>query len=82
MVKMAWERELTSFMLVCLVVRWVPPRSRSLSMCSGVDTTSLMTPSTLTSPVYLSSLIAIPSLRRSGLYFVLYVGSVSKSTIC
>lgn len=58
-VKMACERELTSFMLVCFVVRCAPPLSSSLNICYGVVTFSFTTPSTFTKPVSLSSLIAI-----------------------
>lgn len=59
MVKMAWDRELISFILVCLVVLCIPPLSSNLIIYYGVATTSLTTPSTLTNPVSLSSLIVM-----------------------
>jgi hypothetical protein len=60
-VKIACERELVSFMLVCLVVRWVPPRYSSRIICSVVVTHYFITPYTLTKPVSLSSLMAMES---------------------
>jgi len=61
MVKMAWDRELISFIFVCFVVRCIPPLSNNRIISPGDATISLTTPSTLTNPVSLSSLMVMIS---------------------
>lgn len=58
MVKIAWERELASFMRVLAVVRFLLPFSSSRNICSASFTNSSFTPASVTDPSF-SSRIAM-----------------------